>query len=188
MTVEKLSDSAIIDLYLARDEEAIRQTDLRYGRRLRNLSNRILGSQEDADESISETYWKAWNSIPPECPEYLFAFLAQICRNISINSLKYKKASRRNAEIVALTQEMESCIPDGASKRLEESQELRRVLNDFLTTLSADSRKLFLQRYWYSKSIGEISRDFGLTESAVYTRLCRIRKQLKHHLKQEAKK
>ena len=112
-----MEDSQIIELFLARNEDAIRHTDDTYGRRLYHLADGILRSGPDAEESVSDTYLQAWNTIPPQRPTHFYAYIAKICRNFALKKLDWKNAQKRKAEIVALTQEMESCIPDTARVR-----------------------------------------------------------------------
>ena len=112
-----MEDMQIITLFLARNEDAIRHTDDTYGRRLYHLADGILRSGQDAEESVSDTYLKAWNTIPPRRPQHLFAYLAKICRNFSLDRLDWKNAVKRKAEVVSLTQEMELCIPDTQRER-----------------------------------------------------------------------
>lgn len=180
-----MRDDAIIELLFSRDEGAIRELETSYGAKLCALSLRILHNAEDAQECVNETYWKLWNAVPPERPDYLFAYLAQICRNLSLNRLAMGQASRRKAEIVELTQEMQMCIPDVSQQRTMESGELHRKLDSFLESLPAESRILFLRRYWYSESVTEIAQRYGLRENTVSARLHRIRKKLKIYLHQE---
>ena len=180
-----MEDSQIIDLYFARKEEAITQTDLAHGRRLHGLARGILDSHEDAQECVSDTYLKAWETIPPTRPTYFDAYLAKICRFLAYGRLDWKNAAKRRAEVVELTAEMELCIPDMARERQMESQELGELLNDFLATLNADSRRVFLRRYWFGDSIEEIARRFGMGQSNVKTRLFRARNALRAYLEKE---
>ena len=82
-----MEDSKIIDLFWARDETAIQQIDSQYGKKLHTLAFRILNNREDAEESVSDSYLKAWENIPPQRPTYLYAFLASICRNLSLHKV-----------------------------------------------------------------------------------------------------
>lgn len=107
-----MEDAQIIALYWARNEDAIKETDAAYGRRLNTLARNILQSREDAEESVNDTYLRTWQSIPPQRPRYFFAFLATICRRRSLDRLDWSGAAKRKAEVVALTEEMENCIPD----------------------------------------------------------------------------
>lgn len=98
-----MEDSKIIELFFARNEDAIRHTDNTYGRRLFTLAERIVRNDQDAEESVSDTYLRAWNTIPPQKPQYLFGYLAKICRNFALNRLDWRNAAKRKAEVVSLT-------------------------------------------------------------------------------------
>ena len=180
-----MNDSQIIALYFNRDELAIKETDAVYGRKLHTLSTNILNSREDADECVSDTYMKTWNSIPPTRPLHFYAFLVSICRNLSLNKLDWKMAAKRNAEVVSLTLELENCIPDNLHNTEMERRELQRLLEQFLETISKESRVIFLRRYLYADTIAEIASQCQISESKVKTQLHRIRRKLYNHLKME---
>ncbi len=180
-----MEDGEILDLYFRRDEEAIRQTEDAHGHKLYALSYRILLNREDAEESVSDTYLKAWETIPPARPTFFYAYLAKICRYICFGKLDWKNAAKRKAEIVELTAEMELCIPDLSREMQLESQELGALINEFLGTLNEESRKIFMRRYWYADSIEEIAQRYHLGESKVKTRLFRARNELRSFLEKE---
>ena len=180
-----MEDTKIIDLFWARNEDAIRETDAAYGRKLHSLANRILLNREDAEESVSDTYMKTWSAIPPHRPKYFFAFLASICRHLSLTRLDWKTAAKRNAVVVSLTQEMELCIPDTGHDRMLEGKELGRILDAFLESLPKDSRLIFLRRYWYVDTIAEIAQRYGMTESKVKMQLSRTKEKLRRFLEKE---
>ena len=180
-----MDDKTIIALFWAREEEAIRQTEQHYGSRLQALSNNILRSVEDAQECVSDTYLKAWNTIPPSRPQYFFAYLAAICRNLSLNKLDWKAAAKRKAEVVTLTEEMALCIPDEAWERQRSRKELGDLLNRFLDDLSKESRLIFLRRYWYLDTVAQIARRYSITESKVKMQLSRTREKLRLFLQKE---
>ena len=143
-----MDDSKIIELFFARNEDAIKHTDNTYGRRLFVLADNIVRNDQDAEESVSDTYMKAWDTIPPKKPMHLFAYLAKICRNFALKKLDWKAAAKRNAEVVSLTQEMETCIPDTSRDAEVEARELGRILDTFLRTLPEENQMVFLRRYW----------------------------------------
>ena len=180
-----MDDTKIIDLFWARNEEAILQTDKAYGRKLYVLANKILNNREDAQECVSDTYMKTWESIPPQRPNYFYAFLASICRHLSFHKIDWKLAAKRNAEVVALTQEMEMCIPDISRNQELEALELRRVMNAFLESLPKETRLIFLRRYWHVDTIAEIAARYGMTESKVKMQLSRTRNKLRSFLESE---
>ena len=180
-----MEDSKIIELFFARNEDAIAETDAAYGRKLRALSYRILSSREDAEESVSDTYMKTWEVIPPQRPNFFYAFLASICRHLSFHKVDWKQAAKRNAEVVALTDEMELCIPDTSRDRELEGKELGRIMNAFLESLPKDTRLIFLRRYWHVDTIEEIAARYGITESKVKMQLSRTRAKLCTYLEKE---
>ena len=180
-----MDDSKIIELFFARDEDAIKHTDDTYGRRLFHLADNIVHNDQDAEESVNDTYMKAWDTIPPQRPEHFFAYIAKICRNFALKRIDWQKAKKRNAEVVTLTQEMENCIPDTYRDMEADERELGRVLDAFLRTLTPENQMVFLRRYWYVDTIAEIAVRYGISESAVQMRLNRTRSKLAMYLAKE---
>ena len=182
-----MEDEHIVDLYLARNEKAIAETQLKYGSRLRSLSHCIVEDILTAEECENDTYLQAWESIPPHQPRtYLFAFLACIARHLSLNCCRARRRLKRQAFLCQLTAEMEECIPapDDTECRLE-ANEFRSMLNSFLLSLAEQKRYVFLRRYWYLDSISRIAALTGMSESAVKTQLFRTRNQLRNYLEEE---
>ena len=180
-----MDDSKIMELFFARNEDAIKHTDDTYGRRLFHLADNIVHNDQDAEESVSDTYMKAWDTIPPKKPVHLFAYLAKICRNFALKKLDWKAAAKRNAEVISLTQEMELCIPDTERDRGLAGKELGMILDAFLRTLTPENRVVFMRRYWYVDTIAEIAVRYGISESAVQMRLNRTRAKLCTYLEKE---
>ena len=180
-----MEDAKIIQLFFQRNEQAVVETDRTYGRKLYVLSNNILNNREDAEESVSDTYMETWKTIPPKHPTYFYAFLAAICRHVSLNRLDWRMAAKRNAEVVALTQEMEMCIPDRRQEGEFDRRELRRILEAFLESLPKESRLIFLRRYLYVDTVAEIAARYGISESKVKTQLHRTRTKLYNALAKE---
>ena len=180
-----MEDRKIIELFFARDEDAIRHTDEAYGRRLYRLADNIVCNGQDAEESVSDTYMKAWETIPPHCPQYYFAYIAKICRHFALDKLDWKNAAKRKAEVVSLTQEMELCVPDTRREQGMTGKELGMILSAFLRTLSQENRVVFLRRYWYGDTAAEIAARYGIREGAVQMRLSRTRAKLCTYLEKE---
>ena len=180
-----MDDNEILDLYFARSEQAIVQTDQKYGFYCYSIAKRILSDPLDAEESVNDTYAEVWKSIPPRRPKYFFAFLASICRHLSLNRVDWKQAAKRRAQVVPLTEEMENCIPDTVHERQMEAKELGKLLDLFLESLPKDSRLIFLRRYWYVDSVPEIAARYGMTESKVKMQLSRTKEKLRSFLEQE---
>jgi len=180
-----MDDSRIIELYFARSEDAIRHTDDTYGRRLFALADHIVRNAQDAEESVSDTYLRAWNSIPPHRPRHFFAYLAKICRHFALDRLDWKSAAKRKAEVVSLTDEMTLCIPDSQRERELVGKELGQLLDAYLRTLDPENRMEIMRHYWYVDAIAVIAVRYGISESAVQMRLSRTKAKLSHYLEQE---
>ncbi len=181
-----MEDKAIIALFWERSQQAIAETADKYGKRLQHLSMNILHNHEDAQECVNDTYHAAWNTLPPEKPDFFFAYLARLTRNFSFDRYDYNHAKKRTATIVELSQELEHCIP--APNELEkktESEEIGTAISTFLKNQPAQMRRVFIQRYWYAQSIQDIAGDCGISESKVKSMLFRMRGKLKIHLEQE---
>lgn len=182
-----MDDNKIVQLYLSRNQEAISQTAEKYGARLRSLAYGIVDDPLTAEECENDTYFKAWNTIPPNQPQsYLYAFLARITRNISLNSCRSRTRLKRSAFICQLSAEMEQCIPapDNAGCRIDDMA-LKEAINGFLGTLNEEKRNIFLRRYWYLDSVAAISRRFGLSQNNVKVVLFRCRNQFREYLEKE---
>lgn len=173
-----MEDANIIELYFARSEEAIRETDAAYGRKLFSLADRILRNVQDSEEAVNDTYLKTWETIPPKKPRYFYAYLAKICRFFALGKLDWKAAAKRKAEVISLTEEMALCIPDRKQETEMEAKEIGRVMNAFLAGLSQESRVIFLRRYWFCDTVAQIAQRYGISESKVKMRLLRTRNQL----------
>ena len=185
--MKALDDNRIVELYLMRDETAIKQTTEKYGSRLRSLAYGIVKDQQTAEECENDTYMEAWNTIPPHEPRsYLYAFLVRITRHISLNRCRDRSRLKRSAFISELSTEMEQCIPatDDVECRIDDMA-LSNAINGFLSTLDEEKRNIFVRRYWYMDSIADISKRFALSESKVKTTLYRCHIKLREHLSKE---
>lgn len=181
-----MDDNAIIELFFARSEQAIRELDDQYGRTCHKLSYNILNSRQDAEECVNDAYLGAWNAIPPTRPSPLLAFVCKIVRNLSLMRYHADRAAKRGGgSYTAALEELKECLasPRTVEGDLEE-QELVHVIEKFLETLSAENRVIFMRRYWFSDSCGEIAARTGLSEKNVSVRLTRIRKQLRYYLEE----
>ena len=179
-----MEDKDIVKLYWKRDPDAIKETASKYGVYCRVIARNILGNQEDAEECVNDTYLKAWNSIPPNSPNVLSAYLGKITRNLSFDRFRQKCADKRGeGEIELVLDELSECISDTAGVEDEvEKKELVRSINSFLDTLSQEKCNIFLCRYWYAMPVSEIAVRFGMSDGNVSVVLNRIRGKLKKYL------
>ena len=90
-----MEDLHILELYRARDEQAIARTEEKYGRLCHTVAMNILGSREDTEECVNDTWLQAWNAIPPESPTRLGAYLCRITRNLAINHYRADRREKR---------------------------------------------------------------------------------------------
>lgn len=176
-----MNDESIVKMFEERDEGAIEKVSCLYGSYCRTVACAILNNKSEAEDCVTDAYMQAWNRIPPEKPRSLLAYLARITRNLAIDLYRKKSAKMRSAHMQILSDELCECIPDGAWD-IGERLALGEALNCFLSGESELARKLFVRRYFYSSSIGEIARDYGLSEGNVKTSLCRSRARLKNFL------
>ncbi len=182
-----MEDGQIIELYWERDQRAVGETDGKYGRHLRGISRNLLGSREDAEECVNDTYLRAWNAIPPARPQAFRSWLGQITRNLSLDRWKRLRAEKRGGGAELLLGELEECVPsasDGPERALED-RELAELLSAFLRGLSREGRAMFLRRYWYGQSVSEIGAALGCGEGKVKSSLFRSRKALRAYLEKE---
>ena len=167
-----MEDSEIIELYFNRDEAAVTQTSAKYGRYCGAIAFRVLHSREDSEECVNDTWWKAWNSIPPERPRILSAFLGTITRNLALHRYEKQHAGKRGGgETAAALEELAEVLASGDVTEAEailqtEGSELTELLNGFLGGLSPDARVIFLQRYWYMEPVKEIAAGLGVSEGS----------------------
>lgn len=182
-----MDDQKIIDLYFARSEEAITQTDKKYGHYCYSIAYNILTNKEDAEESVSDTYMAAWRAMPPRRPMVLATFLGKLTRHLSIDRWRARSQYKRGGgEIILALEELDQCVSDGMTMEAAfERKRLALVLNRFLESLSVTERRVFLCRYWYLDSIAQIAGYFGFPESKVTSMLHRTRKKFRAVLEKE---
>lgn len=183
-----MDDDKIIDMYFSRNEKAINETAKKYGRYCYSIAYNILYSETESEETVNDTYLGAWNSIPPNKPSVLSAFLGKITRSLSIDRYRKRNAEKRGGgEIPIIMSELSECIRDNSSdtEKNFELKLLTEIINHFIGSLPKTERKLFICRYWYGDTIKSISKQFGFSESKIKSMLFRIRNKLKTVLTEE---
>lgn len=179
-----MTEEAIIALYWQRNEDAIAATKEKYGRYCRAVAKNVLGNEDDAEEVFSDACFKAWNTIPPEKPFSLKAYLACMTRQLAINRIEKETVQKRGGgEYVLALEELEGCI--GVSDDPVEQIALKDAMNTFLRSLSVQSRQIFVLRYWHFYSIAEIAKRLCISQSKVKMQLLRSREKLRAHLIRE---
>ena len=181
-----MTDEQIIEMYWNRNEQAISVTSEKYGTYCYSVAYGILHNEEDSKESVNDTYLSAWNSMPPHKPSVLKTFLGKITRRLSIDKWRRKNAEKRGGEIEEVLDELSECISQSGDPIAEiEKETLDKTINTFVRDLKDTEQRVFLCRYWYAKSIKEIAKIFGFSESKVKVMLMRTRNKLKARLETE---
>ncbi len=179
-----MEEQEIIELYFDRAEQALVETRLKFGRYCHYIACQILHNDADAEEVVSDACLKVWNTIPPNRPGSLKAYVGRITRQLALDAYDAKNAKKRGGQMPLVLEELGECIPDGSAD-LAERLALRDALNRFVRGLPERTQKVFLRRYWYASSVAEIARDYGMTQSGVTVLMLRTRRKLKEFLEKE---
>ena len=182
-----MEDEQILNLYFSRSEQAIGETASKYGPYCHSIAMHVLENEEDAEECVSDTWFSAWNSIPPKRPSPFSAFLGRITRNLSIDRLRTRSREKRGGgEVPLALEELEEVVAGSDSPENEAvRKELTAALNRFLAGLTQQERYVFVRRYWYLDSLGDIAEKTGFSGSKVASMLFRLRGRLKKQLMKE---
>lgn len=182
-----VDDETIVNLYWARSESAINETDKKYGNYCTQIAMNILHNKEDSEECVNDTYFKTWNSIPTQRPTILRAFLGQITRNLSLDKYKKRRVQKRGGnEVELIFSELENCVSSTATVEAEyEAGSIAKIIDNFLDSINSDNRIIFVRRYFYADSIKTIAARFQMSESKVMSILFRTRNKFKAYLEKE---
>ena len=181
-----MEDSRIVALYWERSERAITETDLKYGGLCRSVARNLLGSREDAEEVVNDTYHAAWNSMPSERPAKLGAWLGRVVRNRSVDRWRRDHRQKRFAGIETLLSELDDCVPAReTTEQAADAAALGRAIDAWLRTLPQEDAALFLRRYWNGEALALLAREFGETPNGLAQRMRRLRLRLKRALEEE---
>lgn len=180
-----MEDRKLISLLFARSEQAICALQNRFGKRLLRTAYNILGTQEDAEEAVNDTYLALWNAIPPAQPDPLEGYVHRTGRNIALKKLRFLRAQKRSSQYDISIEELSSVLSGSNLEDTLNSRELGQAIDRFLDTLSKQNRILFLRRYWFGDTVTELAKEFSMSENNISVRLSRIRNQLKTYLLKE---
>ncbi len=180
-----MDDRKICELFFERSEKAIEECEKKYGRYVKAVAYSVLGSNEDAEEIVNDTYLRAWNVIPPQKPTKLGAFLAKIARNFALDRYASRRRDRENLAAEAVLDELADCLPAAEGLSVVDEIVLRDAVNSFLSSLGERERVVFMRRYWYMLPINDVAQMSGISESNAKVMLHRMRKEFKEHLEKE---
>jgi len=180
-----MEDQKIIELYFAREEQAVRETEIKYGKLCYGIAYRILGNREDAEECVNDVLAGLWQAIPPQRPENLTAYVCKVARNLALKKAEYLHRDKRSPHLSVSFEELEGVLCDGGISPDTGDEELGDSISRFLQGEKEASRKVFLRRYFFFDSIGEIGARYGFSDSKVKNMLLRTRKRLQVFLRKE---
>lgn len=180
-----MDDLQIIELYFQRNEQAIKETDHKYGKLCHRIAYNILNNHEDSEECVNETYVGVWNAIPPTRPNNFMAFICKIARNLSLKRLEFLRREKRSQAMIISLEELEAVLPDDRFAPDVSDENLGRLISQFLYRQKEDVRNVFIRKYYFFDSIREIAERYSLSESKVKNMLFYTRKRLKDYLVKE---
>ena len=181
-----MDDSMIIEMYWNRNENAIQETDRKYGNYCFTIANNILDSKEDSDECVNDTWLRVWNVIPPKKPDRFRLFLAKITRNLSFDRYRNKNTVKRSGEMLYILDELSECVSGGNTTDNEvDLKLLSESINSFLKTLSQRDRIIFLKRYFYAAPYAKIAEETGISANNAAAIISRTRSKLREYLIKE---
>lgn len=181
-----MEDMQIIELYWRRDEQAISETDRKYGAFCHRIAMNILSCFQDSEECVSDAYGKTWDTIPPTRPDSLRAYLGRIVRNLSLSRYRARHAQKRFSGMEVLLSELEDCVPVPDSvQRTADARELSELIGRWLLSRSGEDRAIFIRRYWNGESVKDLAGEAGMAPNAMTKRLLRLRESLRSFLEGE---
>jgi RNA polymerase sigma-70 factor (ECF subfamily) len=182
-----MEDAAIVELYWQRDQQAIAETDKKYGAYCQHIAYAVCSDRLDAEECVNDTWLRAWGAMPDKRPTVLSTFLGKITRNLAINRFQHKTRKKRGGgETELALEELEDCIPAALDvERRYELQEFQQAIGRFVSGLSETEQKVFVARYWYLAPVEDIARRLQISSSKTKSMLFRLRNRLRLYLKEE---
>lgn len=180
-----MDDLRIIELYFERDEQAIKETDSKYGKLCHSIAYNLLNNREDSEECVNDTYVGIWNAIPPTRPNNFMCFVCKIARNLSLKRLEFMKREKRSADILISFEELAAVLSDERYAPNVSDEEVGTLISKFLCSQKENTRNIFIRRYYFFDSIREIAERYSFTESKVKNMLFYTRNKLKDYLIKE---
>ncbi len=180
-----MDDGKIIEQFFERNENALKETEAKYGRLCASIARNILRDKSDQEECLNDIYLNLWNTIPPEHPRNFAAFIAKLARNICLKRVEFNTALKRTPEAEISISELEDILPDKNAEFDIADEELGKLISRFLMTENEDARNVFLRKYWFFDSVKDIAKGYGFTQSKVKSMLYHTRERFKKYLEKE---
>ena len=181
-----MDDKQIIELYFERNEQAIKETETKYGAFCHRIAMNILGIHEDAEKCVNDTYYSVWKQIPPTVPKVFKVYLGRITRNLSISRFRAMRAKKRYSSMEIMLSELNDCVPSSSNvEQTIEVMQLSDYISEWLDSLPEEDCALFVRRYWFGDEVQELAKKCGITAAKMAQRMLRLRKSLKAALEQK---
>lgn len=180
-----MDDTIIIKLYFERNEQAIYETDSKYGHLCFTIAFNVLDSIEDSDECVNDTYFSLWNTIPPTKPNNFMAFICKVTKNLALKQSRYKNAAKRNPDFLIPYQELENVLADSSIAANISNADIGQLISTFLRGEKPEIRNIFIRKYWFMESISDIATRYSYSESKVKNLLFHTRNKLRKYLRKE---
>ncbi len=178
-----MEDIKILKLYQSRSENAIAETEKKYGSYCHSIAYNILRDKGETEECVNESFFKTWKTIPPEFPKNLAVFLGKIVRNTAFDIYVAKRRLKRGGgDIELVLDELAECAGNDDVEAEIDRKEAGKVVLSFLNNIDVQKRRIFILRYWYVMPVKEIAEKYSLKENNVKVILHRLRKELKNEL------
>lgn len=180
-----MEDKQIVEMFFERDEQALKIVEKKYGGLCFCIANNILHSESEAEECVNDTYLAAWDSIPPQKPNKLSAFLAKIVRNKALNRYERDNSIKRGgSELKLILSELnEDIASKNDTEELFDEHLITDIINNYLHSISKNKAAIFIQRYFWCFSVDKIAENTGRSYNSIVTSLHRMRNELKQKLK-----
>ena len=183
--VRRLEEAKIIELYFERNEQAISETDAKYGKLMYGVAFHVLNDHEDSEECVNDAHAGIWNAIPPTRPNSLMAFACKITRNLALKRLEYLTRDKRSKDLTTSFEELEELLPDERFRPDISEESVGKLISQFLRTQKADVRYVFIRKYFFFDTVSEIAKQCAFTEGKVKSILFQTRNRLREYLRKE---
>ena len=148
-----------------------------YQRPVFNLTYRMLGTSEEAEDAAQETFLRAYSRLKQYDPNHKFStWLFSIANHHCIDRLRKRRKVIVSIDDNPVLQNLQHETPEPEERVIDAEQ--AHQLQALLTQLEPEYRTPLILRYWEEYSYEEIAEAMELTVSAVKSRLFRARKQM----------
>ena len=176
-------DEKIIDLYWERNQDAIRETDYKYGPALRSVAYNMLHDVQDCEECQNDTYLGIWNAIPSARPPAFLAFIMRIMRHVAIGRYRTKARKKRvPSQFTISLEELEALGSEASLEEVYEAKEVGRLITEYVKQLNERQRYIFIDRYYLAEPVENTAQEISVTSRTVYNELNKIKQGLKEYL------